>query len=119
MKVTEDGTPTFSSGEAVRISGVPFRNVDYWARTGLVVPTIPASGIGSERRYSGEDIVVLTAMAIMTDALGKCTTASRKLVVDAIRNGNSSGLLTVKQSRLVTLTLDLRGIRKLFGADRA
>jgi hypothetical protein len=117
MKRNPDGSHTFSSSEASRISGVPPRNINYWAHTGLVKPLIPATGTGSDSRYSDEDIVVLAAMGMMTDALGKCTTACRQLVVDAIRNDKSSGLLKVVASRFVSLELDLRGFRKLFGDD--
>ncbi len=70
MKRTSEGS-TFSSSEASRISGVPYRNVYYWERTGLVEPFVPSSGSGKgkEARYNCEDIVVLTAMAMMTAAL--------------------------------------------------
>ena len=41
----------FSTGEAVRITGVSFRNIDYWARTKFIVPSIAeAQGTGTEQQ---------------------------------------------------------------------
>ena len=31
---------SFSTGEAVRITGVSFRNIDFWARTRFIVPSV-------------------------------------------------------------------------------
>jgi DNA-binding transcriptional MerR regulator len=51
---------SFSTGEAVRITGVSFRNIDYWARTKFIVPSVAeAKGTGTERRYSFSDLVAL------------------------------------------------------------
>jgi DNA-binding transcriptional MerR regulator len=39
---------------------ITYRQLDYWARTGLVVPSVrPAKGSGSQRLYSFRDILVL------------------------------------------------------------
>jgi hypothetical protein len=34
---------SFSTGAAVRITGVSFRNIDYWARTKFIVPSMPCA----------------------------------------------------------------------------
>ena len=40
----------FFSGEAARITGVTYRNIDHWARTKFIVPSIAdANGTGTER----------------------------------------------------------------------
>jgi DNA-binding transcriptional MerR regulator len=45
---------------ACQAAGISYRQLDYWARTGLVVPSIrSASGSGSARLYSFRDILVL------------------------------------------------------------
>ncbi len=31
---------SFSAGEAAKITGVPYRNLDHWARTKFIVPSI-------------------------------------------------------------------------------
>lgn len=45
---------------ACQIAGITYRQLDYWARTELVVPSIRgAAGSGSQRLYSFKDILVL------------------------------------------------------------
>ena len=57
-------TGSFSTGEAVRITGVSFRNIDYWARTKFIVPSIAdAKGTGTERRYSFSDLLAVRKRA--------------------------------------------------------
>ena len=53
---------------ACRAAGITYRQLDYWARTGLVEPTIrPASGSGSQRLYSFRDILVLKIVKRLLD----------------------------------------------------
>ncbi|MBQ0987948.1 MerR family transcriptional regulator [Streptomyces sp. F63] len=45
---------------ACAAAGITYRQLDYWARTGLVEPSVrSAQGSGSQRLYSTEDVVVL------------------------------------------------------------
>ncbi|HET6877948.1 MAG TPA: MerR family transcriptional regulator [Jatrophihabitans sp.] len=54
---------------ACSAAGITYRQLDYWARTGLVVPTIrSASGSGSQRLYSFKDILVLKVVKRLLDA---------------------------------------------------
>ena len=51
---------SFSTGDAVRITGVSFRNIDYWARTKFIVPSIAdAKGTRTERKDSFSDLLAL------------------------------------------------------------
>jgi DNA-binding transcriptional MerR regulator len=51
-----------------QIAGITYRQLDYWARTGLVVPSIcDASGSSSQRLYSLEDVVVLKVVKRLLD----------------------------------------------------
>jgi DNA-binding transcriptional MerR regulator len=53
---------------ACAAAGITYRQLDYWARTGLVEPTIrPASGSGSQRLYSFRDILVLKIVKRLLD----------------------------------------------------
>jgi DNA-binding transcriptional MerR regulator len=53
---------------ACSAAGITYRQLDYWARTGLVVPTIrSASGSGSQRLYSFKDILVLKVVKRLLD----------------------------------------------------
>lgn len=45
---------------ACAAAGITYRQLDYWARTGLVEPSVrPAHGSGTQRLYSFRDVVVL------------------------------------------------------------
>ncbi|MBX6750288.1 MAG: MerR family transcriptional regulator [Micromonosporaceae bacterium] len=51
------------------VAGITYRQLDYWARTGLVVPSVrDASGSGTQRLYSFRDIVVLKVVKRLLDA---------------------------------------------------
>jgi DNA-binding transcriptional MerR regulator len=53
---------------ACTAAGITYRQLDYWARTGLVAPTIrSASGSGSQRLYSFKDILVLKVVKRLLD----------------------------------------------------
>lgn len=53
---------------ACSAAGITYRQLDYWARTGLVAPTIrSASGSGSQRLYSFKDILVLKVVKRLLD----------------------------------------------------
>ncbi|MBI4261322.1 MAG: MerR family transcriptional regulator [Actinobacteria bacterium] len=46
--------------EVCRLVGITYRQLDYWARTGLVVPSIrEAGGSGTQRLYSFQDLLQL------------------------------------------------------------
>ncbi|MQY26257.1 MerR family transcriptional regulator [Nocardia aurantia] len=54
---------------ACQVAGITYRQLDYWARTGLVVPSIRgASGSGSQRLYSFKDILVLKIVKRLLNA---------------------------------------------------
>lgn len=49
--------------------GISYRQLDYWARTALVVPSVrDASGSGTQRLYSFRDLVVLKVVKRLLDA---------------------------------------------------
>jgi DNA-binding transcriptional MerR regulator len=50
----------FRGPQVCKIVGISYRQLDYWARTKLVPPSIrPAQGSGSQRLYSFNDLVDL------------------------------------------------------------
>src|SRR4026209_1257957 len=54
--------------EVCRIVGITYRQLDYWARTELVTPSIrDASGSGSQRLYSFQDLVTLRGIKNLLD----------------------------------------------------
>ena len=53
---------------ACSAAGITYRQLDYWARTGLVEPSIrAAAGSGSQRLYSFRDILVLKVVKRLLD----------------------------------------------------
>ena len=51
-----------------KIIGITYRQLDYWARTGLLEPSIrSANGSGSQRLYSFRDILVLKIIKRLLD----------------------------------------------------
>ncbi len=53
---------------ACAAAGITYRQLDYWARTGLVVPTIQgAHGSGSHRLYGFRDILILRVVKRLID----------------------------------------------------
>ncbi len=53
---------------ACRAAGITYRQLDYWARTSLVEPSVrPASGSGSQRLYGFRDILVLKVVKRLLD----------------------------------------------------
>jgi DNA-binding transcriptional MerR regulator len=58
-----------SGTRAAQIVGITYRQLDYWARTDLVRPSIAdASGSGSRRRYSYQDLLELKMIKNLLDA---------------------------------------------------
>ena len=63
--MTEQG---FRVPEVCRIVGISYRQLDYWARTELVTPSIrDAHGSGSQRLYSFRDLVTLRIIKNLLD----------------------------------------------------
>ena len=58
----------FRGPTACAAAGITYRQLDYWARTGLVEPTVrSASGSGTQRLYSFRDILVLKIVKRLLD----------------------------------------------------
>jgi DNA-binding transcriptional MerR regulator len=54
---------------ACRAAGITYRQLDYWARTGLVTPSVQdAGGSGTQRLYGFSDIVHLKLIKKLLDA---------------------------------------------------
>ena len=59
----------FSGTRAASIVGITYRQLDYWARTDLVRPSLTdASGSGSRRQYSYRDLLELRVIKSLLDA---------------------------------------------------
>jgi DNA-binding transcriptional MerR regulator len=59
----------FSGKRAAELCGITYRQLDYWARTDLVRPTLAdAKGSGSRRKYSYRDLIELKVIKTLLDA---------------------------------------------------
>jgi DNA-binding transcriptional MerR regulator len=55
--------------EVTKIVGISYRQLDYWARTGLVRPSVQdAQGSGTQRLYSFQDLALLKLIKRMLDS---------------------------------------------------
>ena len=73
---------------------ISYRQLDYWARTGLVVPSVrDASGSGTQRLYSFRDMVVLKVVKRLLDA-GVSLQNIRK-AIEALRSRGTDDLAEI------------------------
>jgi DNA-binding transcriptional MerR regulator len=62
-------TVGYSGTRAAKVVGITYRQLDYWARTDLLRPSLnDAAGSGSRRRYSYNDLLELKAIKKLLDA---------------------------------------------------
>ena len=62
-------TEGYSARSSAEIVGITYRQLDYWARTNLVRPSLAdAEGSGSRRWYSYRDLLELKAIKTLLDA---------------------------------------------------
>ena len=72
--VTSPATPVtpeigYRGATACSAAGISYRQLDYWARTGLVEPSVrSATGSGTSRLYGFRDILVLKIVKRLLDA---------------------------------------------------
>jgi len=59
----------FRGPVACQAAGITYRQLDYWARTGLVTPEVrDATGSGTQRLYSFRDLLLLRVIRRLLDA---------------------------------------------------
>ena len=83
---------------ACAAAGITYRQLDYWARTGLVEPSIrPAAGSGTQRLYSFRDILVLKVVKRLLD-----TGVSLQNIRTAVRHLRDRGVDDLAQITLMS-----------------
>ena len=79
---------------ACAAAGITYRQLDYWARTHLVEPTVrAASGSGSQRLYSFRDILVLKVVKRLLDT--GISLQQIRAAVDHLRSRGATDLAEV------------------------
>jgi DNA-binding transcriptional MerR regulator len=82
LQVHEEG---YGGPQVCELVGITYRQLDHWARTGLLRPSVAeASGSGSKRRYSYHDVLELKVIKRLLDA-GISLQRGRR-AVDCLRN---------------------------------
>ncbi len=95
---------------ACAAAGITYRQLDYWARTGLVEPSVrAASGSGSQRLYGFRDILVLKVVKRLLD-----TGISLQQIRAAVTHLRSRGAADLAQ---VTLMSDGVSVYECTSAD--
>ena len=78
-------TKGFRAPQVCNLVGITYRQLDYWARTGLITPSLQeASGSGTQRLYSFTDVIQLKVIKRLKDA-GMSLTKIR-LAIKTLRN---------------------------------
>ncbi|MCL2784126.1 MAG: MerR family transcriptional regulator [Propionibacteriaceae bacterium] len=79
---------------ACTAAGITYRQLDYWARTGLVIPQIRmAEGSGTQRLYSFRDLLMLRVIKKMIDA--GISLQQIRLAVSHLRSRGDVDLTTI------------------------
>jgi DNA-binding transcriptional MerR regulator len=91
-------------------AGISYRQLDYWARTGLVEPSVRgAAGSGSQRLYGFRDILVLKIVKRLLD-----TGVSLQNIRTAVEHLRSTGISDLER---ITLMSDGASIYECTSAD--
>jgi len=81
----------FRGPQVCTLVGISYRQLDYWARTGLLRPSLAdAKGSGSRRVYAYSDVLELKVIKELLDAGVSLRSARR--AVDCLRQGLGSDL---------------------------
>ncbi|MDR2379315.1 MAG: MerR family transcriptional regulator [Bifidobacteriaceae bacterium] len=100
----------FRGPTACRAAGITYRQLDYWARTGLVEPSVrPATGSGTQRLYNFRDILVLKIVKRLLD-----TGVSLHQIRTAVQHLRERG---VEDLATVTLMSDGASVYECTNAD--
>lgn len=95
---------------ACKAAGITYRQLDYWARTGLVEPGVrPATGSGTQRLYGFRDILVLKVVKRLLD-----TGVSLQQIRVAVTHLRERGVDDLAQ---ITLMSDGASVYECMSAD--
>lgn len=103
----ETATPDvggYGGPQVCALVGITYRQLDYWARTGLLTPSlVDAAGSGSRRRYSYHDVLELKVIKQLLDSGVSLQSARR--AVECLREDLHADLasanLVLNESRSV------------------
>lgn len=106
--VADGVTEGYRGPVACAAAGITYRQLDYWARTGLVVPSVsPGTGSGSTRLYSFRDILALQVVKRLLDS--GVSLANIRVAMTTLDQLQDSELVSAELSEL-TLVSDGCGV---------
>ena|ERR1700722_16539469 len=89
--ISEPAQEGFRGPQVCSLVGITYRQLDYWARTGLLRPSIAdARGSGTQRRYAYTDVLELKVIKQLLDAGISLQRARR--AVECLRAGLGADL---------------------------
>ena len=96
----------YRGATACAAAGISYRQLDYWARTGLLEPSVrTASGSGTARLYGFRDILVLKIVKRLLDA-----GVSLQNIRTAVNHLRSRGVVELESiTSLATLQGEMNG----------
>ncbi|WGD36486.1 MerR family transcriptional regulator [Lysinibacter sp. HNR] len=93
-----DDNGGYRGSVAARAAGISYRQLDYWARTELVQPTVRnATGSGTQRLYGFRDILVLKLVKRLLD-----TGISLQQIRTAVEQLHEAGVHDLAQTTLMS-----------------
>ena len=103
---TDEHRIGFRGPTVCKIVGITYRQLDYWARTELVVPSVrQAQGSGTQRLYSFDDLVELRVIKRLLDT-GVSLQRVREAVEELRRRGRTPGDVTLVSDGASVYALD-------------
>jgi DNA-binding transcriptional MerR regulator len=112
-------TDGFRGPQVCKIVGITYRQLDYWARTDLVRPSVmDAAGSGTQRQYSFRDLLELKVIKQMLDA-GISLQSARK-AVESLREFNNdvaSARIVIQGASVVLAETDAQVMDLLRGGQ--
>jgi DNA-binding transcriptional MerR regulator len=115
----------FRGPQVCKLVGITYRQLDYWARTDLLRPSLAdAAGSGTQRRYSYHDVLSLKVIKKFLDA-GLALPAARRAVECLRETGgdlaaanivlsDASSVLATTGEELVDLVKGGQGVLNIF-----
>jgi len=118
----------FRGPQVCKLVGITYRQLDYWARTDLLRPSLAdAAGSGTQRLYSYHDVLSLKVIKKFLDA-GLALPAARR-AIDCLRQAgddlasanivlsDAHSVLTTSDDELIDLVKGGQGVLNIFSLD--
>ena len=119
MISSSNGEPGFRGPQVCKIVGITYRQLDYWARTDLLRPSISeARGSGSQRLYSYTDLIRLKVVKRLL-ASGLSLQSARR-AIDCLRSSGedlASANLVIGEGQTLLVGTDKEIVDLLHGGQ--